>query len=81
MNDLEFAEELVRRLNKVVSTPEIKADVAKLFKAYVNVSQETIDSNFVVNKDNQLSAIGFVNGLCGKVRIAPILMMKKQMIY
>ena len=67
MEDLEFATELVRRLNKLLDYHEdTRVDISKLMKLSVLESLSTRESPTITVGDHGLTALGLINGLAGK---------------
>jgi len=67
MKDKEFAEELVKRLNALLSAHEdIRVDISELLKVSVPESAATLDHPSLVVGINGLTTLGLLNGIVGE---------------
>ena len=76
MTDIELADELITRLNKLIEHPDVRQDISALLAVGVPCSEATIQhptlqvgwatkEDFAKQRKSKLGLLGFLNGLVG----------------
>ena len=76
MTDIELADELVARLNKLIEHPDVRKDIGTLIEARVPCSEATLQhptiqagwatkEDFEKQTNPKIGLLGFMNGLVG----------------
>lgn len=72
MTDLELANELLLRLNKLIQDDDdVRRDVGKLVDAHIPCSKATADHPTIQVGDNSVGFLGVLNGLAGVLPDGP----------
>jgi hypothetical protein len=71
MNDNEFADEIIKRLNVLLEDPEVRTDISRLVERRVQCSEKTVNHPTIQTAQGDSGALpvfgflGLLNGLVG----------------
>lgn len=67
MNDTDLADELISRLNRLLTDPEVVVDIHRLIENRVRVCDATQDHPTIQTQECTLGFLGLLNGLVGVI--------------
>lgn len=67
--DAALADEIIRRLNRLIRDPKVRKDVGRLLCQRIRVSKATAEHPTIqVGPGNTLRMVGLLNGVCGTIK-------------